>query len=231
MRPRRNASSVGPRACRSTRSWRAWWTWRSRASNVRRRTGKDGLGRCYLDAFAWVQEHAPGYGIVIQTDADFSHDPEMLPLLIERARTYGVAVGSRYVQGGSTPDWDHRRVLLSRGGNLYARTVLRLFYPSYPVRDNTAGFIVWRADVLRSVLKQPVMGDGYSFLTALKFVAFRLGFPAIEVPIVFRDRTLGASKLNKRIILEAVGMPWRLGWKFRKPLTAYERPTTDETTQ
>ncbi len=189
-----------------------------RRTLLMRRTGKFGLGVCYLDAFHWIKQNAPSYDVVIQMDADFSHDPKMLSLLIERARSYGVAVGSRYVEGGSTPDWDHRRVLLSKSGNLYARTVLRLFYPSYPVRDNTSGFIAWRSDVLRSVIQQPIFGDGYSFLTALKLIAFRLGFPAAEVPIVFRDRRLGVSKLNRHIVFEAVLMPWRLGRVFRRPL-------------
>lgn len=183
-----------------------------------RRAGKFGLGVCYLDAFRWIMDHAPTNEVVIQMDADFSHDPKMLPLLIERAQSYGVAVGSRYVEGGSTPDWDHRRILLSKSGNFYARTVLRLFYPSYPIRDNTSGFIAWRSDVLRSVIRQPIFGDGYSFLTALKLIAFRLGFPAAEVPIVFRDRRLGVSKLNRHIVFEAVLMPWRLGFVFRTPL-------------
>jgi dolichol-phosphate mannosyltransferase len=176
-----------------------------------RRAGKFGLGVCYLDAFDWIRAHASDYRTLIQMDADFSHDPSMVPLLAEPALAYGVAVGSRYVQGGSTPDWDRRRILLSKGGNLYARTVLRLFRPGYPVRDNTSGFIAWRSDVLDHVLQHPIPGDGYSFLTSLKFNAFRIGYPAHEVPIVFRDRTLGVSKLDRRIIFEAMLTPWRLG--------------------
>ncbi len=180
-----------------------------------RRAGKFGLGVCYLDAFHWILEHAPEYGIIVQMDADFSHDPQSLPALIERAKEAGAAVGSRYVAGGSTPDWDRRRVLLSKGGNFYARSVLKLFRPSYPVRDNTAGFIGWRREVLEQVLEQRIFGDGYSFLTALKYAAFRLGHPPAEVPIAFRDRRLGVSKLNRHIILEAFLMPWRLGFFFR----------------
>jgi len=179
--------------------------------HVLRRAGKFGLGTCYLDAFRWVRAHEPSYRIIIQMDADFSHDPWMIPLLVERAMAYGVAVGSRYVQGGSTPDWDRRRIVLSKGGNIYARTILKLFHPSYPVRDNTSGFIAWRTEVLDQVLQKPLIGDGYAFLTALKFYAFCIGYPPTEVPIVFRDRRLGVSKLDSGIIREAIAMPWRLG--------------------
>jgi dolichol-phosphate mannosyltransferase len=183
-----------------------------------RRKGKFGLGVCYLDAFAWARMRAPEYRTLIQMDADFSHDPWMLPLMIERANAYGLCVGSRYIQGGCTPDWDMHRILLSKGGNAYARTVLRFFHPSYPTRDNTAGFMAWRADVLDAVLAHAVPGDGYSFLTSLKFIAFRIGYPAHEVPVVFRDRRLGVSKLDRRIILEAFAMPWRLGRLYRRPM-------------
>lgn len=185
-----------------------------------RRAGKFGLGVCYLDAFDWVRAHMPEYRVIVQMDADFSHDPSMISLLAEQARAYGVSVGSRYVEGGSTPDWNRHRIFLSKGGNIYARTVLRLFRPGYPVRDNTSGFIAWRTDVLDDVLKEQIPGDGYAFLTSLKFLAFLKGHPAIEVPIAFRDRRLGVSKLDRNIILEAVAMPWRLGWAGRLASTS-----------
>lgn len=180
-----------------------------------RRRGKFGFGVCYLDAFHWVREHT-SYDVVVQMDADFSHDPQMLPLLIERAKSYGVAVGSRYVDGGSTPDWDHRRVILSTSANFYVRSVLKLFYPSYRVRDSTAGFIAWRRDVLAQVLEEEILGEGYAFLTVMKLLAFRLGYPATEIPITFRDRSLGESKLNRAIVMEAFLMPWRLGLSRRR---------------
>jgi dolichol-phosphate mannosyltransferase len=180
-----------------------------------RRGGKYGFGVCYLDAFRWVEANTD-YEVVVQMDADFSHDPQMLPLLIDRAKRYGIAIGSRYVEGGSTPDWDHRRVALSTSANFYVRTVLNLFYPSYPIRDNTAGFIAWRADVLEQVLKEEILGEGYAFLTVMKLIAFRLGYPATEIPITFRDRSLGESKLNRDIVIEAFMMPWRLGFSRRR---------------
>jgi dolichol-phosphate mannosyltransferase len=180
-----------------------------------RRGGKYGLGVAYLDAHRWVMEHAPEYRFIVQMDADFSHDPHMIPSLIREAEAYGMAVGSRYVEGGAAPDWSRSRLLLSSSANTYLRFVLRMFFPTYPVRDNTSGFIAWRRDVLEAVLRNPILGDGYSFLTSLKLVAYREGFAPREVPIILRDRRLGVSKLNRHIMLEAFKMPWRLGWAFR----------------
>lgn len=180
------------------------------------RPGKRGLGSAYLETFRRVLTDAPSYQLIIQMDADFSHDPLMLPLLIAQAKAYGAAVGSRYVTGGATPDWNHRRFLLSSLGNIYARWVIKLFFPSYSVRDSTSGFVVWRRDVLTRILEQPVMGDGYAFQTAMKLIAFWLGYPPLELPIIFRDRRLGVSKLNHDIIFEAVILPWKLLWRLSK---------------
>lgn len=179
------------------------------------RKGKFGLGNAYLDAYHWMFKYLPSYKTIVHMDADFSHDPHMIPLLISQASMYGVAIGSRYVVGGCTPDWNWRRVMISLFGNFYMRSVLKLFFPSYPIRDNTAGFIAWKRHVLQDVVKYDIPGDGYSFLTAEKLIAFRVGYPAIEVPIVFRDRRLGVSKISKSIIIEALVMPWRLARKFR----------------
>jgi hypothetical protein len=109
----------------------------------------------------------------------------------------------------------------------YLKIVLKLFFPSYPVRDNTSGFIAWRRDVLESVLRYPIFGNGYAFLTSLKLVAYWVGYPPREVPIVLHDRRLGVSKLNLRIMLEALKTPWKLGWTFRN--MASSRRTADAT--
>lgn len=180
-----------------------------------RRGGKYGLGVAYLDAQRWVLEREPEYRHVVQMDADFSHDPQMIPALLREADAHGAAVGSRYVEGGAAPDWSRQRLLLSLSANSYLRIVLRLFFPSYPVRDNTSGFIAWRRDALASVLQYPILGDGYSFLTSLKFVAHFVGYPPKEIPIVLRDRRVGVSKLDNRVMFEAFKMPWKLGWTFR----------------
>lgn len=179
------------------------------------RKGKFGLGNAYVDAYRWMFAHMRAYQTIVHMDADFSHDPNMIPLLISQSRAYGAAVGSRYVGGGCTPDWSWSRVLISVLGNFYMRVVLKIFFPSYPIKDSTAGFIAWKREVLADVLQYDIPGDGYSFLTAEKLIAFRMGFPAIEVPIVFRDRRLGISKITKGIIFEALMMPWRLAIKFR----------------
>ncbi len=192
-----------------------------------RRGGKFGLGVAYLDAHRWILEHAPEYRYIIQMDADFSHDPRMLTHLVREADAYGVAVGSRYVEGGSAPDWSRSRLLLSAAANTYIRMTLRLFFPSYPVRDNTSGYMAWRRDALMDVLKKPVLGDGYSFLTSLKLVAYHSGYPPKEIPIVLRDRRLGVSKLNRNILFEAFKMPWKLGGMFRmgKKISPPTNPT------
>ncbi len=180
------------------------------------RPGKRGLGSAYLEAFQRVLKDLPSHQLIIQMDADFSHDPLMLPLLITQAKAYGAAVGSRYITGGATPDWNHRRFLLSRLGNIYARWVITLFFPSYSVQDSTSGFVIWRRDILARILEQPVMGDGYAFQTAMKLIAFWLGYPPLELPIIFRDRRLGVSKLNHHIVVEAIILPWKLLWKLSK---------------
>lgn len=180
------------------------------------RPAKRGLGSAYLETFQRVLKELPAHRLIVQMDADFSHDPLMLPLLITQAQAYGAAVGSRYVTGGATPDWNHRRFLLSYLGNIYARWVIKLFFPSYSVRDSTSGFVVWRRDVLARILEQPVMGDGYAFQTSMKLIAFWLGYPPLELPIIFRDRRLGVSKLNHDIIFEAIILPWKLLWKLSK---------------
>lgn len=186
-----------------------------RRIRLMRRTGKFGLGVAYLDAHRWIVEHLPEYQYVIQMDADFSHDPLMIPLLVQQAGAYGVAIGSRYVEGGAAPDWSRSRLFLSHAANSYVRSILRMFFPSYPVQDNTSGFIAWRRDVLEQVVQYPIPGDGYAFLTSLKLVAYRIGFPPKELPIILRDRRLGVSKLNRHIMFEAFKMPWKLWWTYR----------------
>lgn len=178
-----------------------------------RRRKKAGLGTAYVDGFGWALAHEPGYGTLVEMDADFSHDPALVPRLVEKASRSGVAIGSRYVAGGSTPDWPLRRVLLSRYANLYARAVLRLRFRSFDVRDATAGFVAWRRDVLERVLRRLPETNGYAFQIETKLYALREGFVPTEIPITFRDRTLGASKIDRNIVIEAAVLPWRLLFK------------------
>ncbi len=182
---------------------------------VLHRPGKQGLGRAYLAGFAWALAQPRGYTHVIQMDADFSHDPRYLDALIERCAGPGaadVAIGSRWVAGGGVENWGLHRRLLSRGGSLYARTILGL-----TVRDVTAGFVCYRREVLERLGLEEVEANGYGFQIEMKYRCAQLGFDLQETPIVFPDRTRGASKLSPAIMLEAIGLVWKLR---RKPVRA-----------
>jgi dolichol-phosphate mannosyltransferase len=170
---------------------------------VLHRPGKQGLGRAYLAAFDWAL--ARDYGLVLEMDCDFSHDPRYLPALLERAGSADLVLGSRYVAGGGTRNWGLSRRLISRGGSLYARTILGL-----PVRDLTGGFKCFRREVLEAIDLPSVECTGYAFQIELTFRAYRRGFRVAEVPIVFADRRVGRSKMSRRIVLEAIGKVWSI---------------------
>jgi dolichol-phosphate mannosyltransferase len=170
---------------------------------VLHRARKEGLGKAYLAGFAWAL--ARGYALVLEMDADFSHDPAYLPVMLERARDADLVLGSRYVQGGGTVNWGVGRKILSRGGSLYARTLLGL-----EVRDLTGGFKCFRREVLEAIDLDSVECTGYAFQIELTYRAARRGFRVAEVPIVFVDRRVGHSKMSKRIVLEAVRKVWTI---------------------
>ena len=170
------------------------------ALRVLHRTERAGLGPAYLAGFARALEEAAAF--VLQMDADFSHDPADLPRLLEAARgSVDLALGSRYVPGGGVTDWGRGRRLVSRGGSWYARRALGL-----GVRDLTGGFKCFRAEVLRAVDLPTVRSHGYAFQVELTYRAVRQGFRVREVPITFRDRQRGTSKMTWRIAAEAVVM-------------------------
>lgn len=171
--------------------------------HVLHRAGKEGLGRAYLAGFAWAL--ARDYGLVLEMDCDFSHDPRHLPELLAAAGRADLALGSRYVKGGGTVNWGLARKLISRGGSLYARTILGL-----PVRDLTGGFKCFRREVLEGIELPTVECTGYAFQIELTFRAARAGFRVEEVPIVFVDRRVGHSKMSRRIVLEAVRKVWSI---------------------
>jgi dolichol-phosphate mannosyltransferase len=167
------------------------------AVEVLHRERKEGLGRAYLAGF----EHALGRGaeLLLEMDADFSHDPADLPRLIRAAADADLVLGSRYVKGGGVADWGVLRRSVSRGGSWYARTLLRV-----PVRDLTGGFKCFRREVLESIDLSGVYSDGYGFQIELTYRTLRAGFRVKEVPIVFRARRAGSSKMTPRIALEAM---------------------------
>jgi dolichol-phosphate mannosyltransferase len=170
---------------------------------VLHRARKEGLGKAYLAAFAWALER--GYGLVLEMDADFSHDPRYLPALLGAARDADLVLGSRYVAGGGTRNWGLGRKLVSRGGSLYARTILGV-----AVRDLTGGFKCFRREVLEAVDLATVQCSGYAFQIELTFRALRKGFRVTEVPIVFADRRVGQSKMSRGIVLEAMRKVWTM---------------------
>jgi dolichol-phosphate mannosyltransferase len=164
---------------------------------VLHRTAKEGLGRAYLAGFE--RALASGADLVLEMDSDFSHDPADLPRLIEAASDADLVLGSRYVPGGGVTEWGLFRRLLSRGGSWYARMVLRV-----PVRDLTGGFKCFRREVLEGIDYLQTHADGYGFQIELTYRAIKAGFRVREVPIVFRDRQAGTSKMSPRIAVEAV---------------------------
>jgi len=166
---------------------------------VRHRAAKQGLGRAYLDGFAIALER--GASVVVQMDADFSHDPAVLPALIAPIEdgSADLVIGSRYTEGGGVVDWGLGRRLISRGGSLFARTVLGL-----GLNDLTGGFKAWRASTLASVPFDGVHAGGYVFQIEMTFRASRLGARIREIPITFRDRRVGQSKMSRRIVVEAL---------------------------
>ena len=166
---------------------------------VRHRPAKQGLGRAYLDGFGIAL--GAGAANVVQMDADFSHDPAVLPDLLAPLSdgTTGLVIGSRYTRGGGVVDWGLGRRLISRGGSLFARTVLDL-----PVNDLTGGFKAWRAGTLAGIPFDGVHAGGYVFQIEMTFRAQRRGARIREIPITFRDRRVGASKMSRRIVVEAL---------------------------
>jgi dolichol-phosphate mannosyltransferase len=172
--------------------------------HVLHRAGKAGLGKAYLAAFDWALQH--GYSLVLEMDADWSHDPRYLPTLLDRASSDAdLVLGSRWVKGGGTRNWGLGRRFISRGGSFYARTILGL-----DIRDLTGGFKCFRASVLRAIDLPTVTSTGYGFQIELTYRAVRRGFRVVEVPIVFEDRRVGQSKMSGHIVLEALLKVWKI---------------------
>jgi len=167
--------------------------------SILERPKKDGLGGAYRAGFTWGLER--GYDRFVEIDCDFSHDPAQLPTLLAASETAEVVIGSRYVPGGRIPNWKLSRRLLSRGGNLYASTLLGL-----RVADATAGYRVYQDSALEKIDYTTVRADGYGFQIEMTYRARRNGASIIEVPISFSDRELGESKMSTAIVREALIM-------------------------
>jgi dolichol-phosphate mannosyltransferase len=177
--------------------------------DVLHRSKKEGLGPAYAAGFDLVL--SGDSEVVVEMDADFSHNPEDLPRLIEAVESGAdLAIGSRYVRGGGTPDWPPHRRVLSRGGNMYARWMLGI-----PVRDSTAGFRAFRADALRQLPYRSAQASGYGFQVEMAMRAHEAGMRVVELPVIFRDRTSGTSKMDGTIVREAMWLVTRWGFGRR----------------
>ena len=161
---------------------------------------KEGLGPAYIAGFK--QALGEGAGLIVEMDADFSHEPLYLPRLLEAAERADVVLGSRYVPGGGVSDWGPLRQAISRGGSAYSRLVLGV-----DVRDLTGGFKCFRREVLEAIDLDSVRSKGYAFQVEMTYRAIQLGFRVVEVPIAFRDRQDGSSKMSRSIVWEAI---WRV---------------------
>ena len=169
---------------------------------VLHRPVKEGLGPAYLDGFR--RALAGGADLIVQMDADFSHEPAYLPRLLDASRRADLVVGSRYVPGGGVTHWGPVRRFISRAGSVYARLLLGV-----PIRDLTGGFKCWRRDALAAIDLDAIRSRGYAFQVETTYRAIRAGFHVAEVPITFRERRVGASKMSRDIVAEAV---WRIPW-------------------
>lgn len=164
---------------------------------VLHRSSKRGLGSAYLEGFRWGMDH--GFDLLVEIDADLSHDPSDLPRLIAASAESDLVIGSRYVPGGRVLGWSSGRHLLSRAGNLFARVSLAI-----PIHDSTSGFRCFRFEVLKGIELESVTTDGYGFQIDMAYRAVVGGYEVVEIPITFVERGLGRSKMSGRIVVEAL---------------------------
>jgi dolichol-phosphate mannosyltransferase len=174
--------------------------------HVLHRSSKNGLGAAYVAGFGWAKEH--GYDVVVEMDADGSHAPEQLPRLLAALENADLVLGSRYVPGGEVVNWPRSREVLSRGGNLYTRIMLRL-----PLKDATGGYRAYRRAVLDALPLGKISSQGYCFQVDLAWQTWRRGYRVVEVPITYVERERGESKMSRKIVAEAL---WRVTvWGLR----------------
>ena len=176
--------------------------------HVMHRMGKEGLGAAYLAGFAWALDN--NYDVVVEMDADGSHKPEELHRLLSGLENADLVLGSRYVPGGQVRNWPKSREILSRGGNTYTRIMLGI-----PLRDATGGYRAFRASALRALQLDQVASQGYCFQVDLAWRASQMGLRVKEVPITFVEREIGASKMSRHIVVEALWRVTQWGTKSR----------------
>jgi dolichol-phosphate mannosyltransferase len=171
--------------------------------NVIHRSAKLGLGSAYRDGFRYALDN--GADFIVEMDADFSHDPSLLPLFLEKIKQYDFVIGTRYLNGVSVVNWPIRRLILSYYANVYTRVITGL-----SISDCTGGFKCFRRKVLEAIDLSTIKSDGYSFQIEMNYRCIEKGFRVGEIPIIFIDRHAGTSKMSKRIMWEAVIMVWKL---------------------
>ena len=172
------------------------------------REKKLGLGTAYVFGFKWALDRK--YDRIVQMDADLSHNPKDLPMMVKNLDDNDLVIGSRYIKGISVVNWPLRRLMLSYGANTYSRMITGM-----PIMDGTGGFKVWKSEVLQDIDLDSVRSQGYSFQIEMNFRAWIKGYKLKELPIIFSDRTIGQSKMSKKIVYEAIFMVWRLRiWKI-----------------
>jgi dolichol-phosphate mannosyltransferase len=175
------------------------------------RAGKMGLGTAYCEGFAWSLKN--GYDVIMEMDADFSHNPSVLPKFIKEIENYDLIIGSRYIQGVNVVNWPLRRLILSYGANLYSRIITGM-----KIMDATGGFKCFRASALAQIDLSKIHSNGYGFQIEMNYRLWKKGARIKEIPIILIDRTSGISKMNKKIIYEAIFLVWKLKfffWQFK----------------
>lgn len=172
------------------------------------RAQKLGLGSAYIEGFKKAISLGSEY--IFEMDADLSHCPQDIPKFISATQINDLVLGSRYINGGKIENWNCLRKIISKGGAIYAKTILDL-----PINDLTSGYKCFKSEVLKSIDLSKIKSDGYSFQIELTYHAFKKGYNIVEIPIIFKDRKNGSSKFSKSIFWEAIMMVWRLKLKYR----------------
>ena len=167
------------------------------------RTQKAGLADAYITGFKWGIQN--GYDVLCEMDADFSHKPEYLTVMLKEIETHDFVIGSRNIKGGAVEGWSALRNFISKGGSLYSRMVL-----GCPIKDLTGGFNMWRKETLDKINLDSIISKGYSFQIEMKYKAYKAGCSVKEIPIIFPDRVAGVSKMSGGIFIEALKAVWRI---------------------
>ncbi len=171
--------------------------------HILEREKKLGLGTAYVAGFKYAIEHK--FDFVFEMDADFSHNPKEIPIMLSKMDECDVLIGSRYIKGVNVVNWPMKRLILSYSANIYTRIITGM-----PIHDATAGFKCYKRKVLESINIDSLRSNGYAFQIETNFLAWKKGFKLLEMPIVFVDRRVGVSKMNKKIVYEAAFMVWKL---------------------